>query len=239
VYPIFTSDQTATPFELFGPAHLWTILAIGVAGFWIVRAGKAGDARARRKLRIGMIAVFLFWQLEWHIWHLLTESWQVERQLPLHLCGIMILVTVYGLATQDRRVYPFIYFFGIAGSIQAVLTPDTLLDFPHARFLNTMISHGLLVVAGFWIVFVEGFRPTRKDAVVSLFVLNVYALGVLFVNLAIGANYLFITAKPETASVLDFFPEWPWYVLILEALAVVIVSGMCWPFVRRTGVGVG
>lgn len=31
---------------------------------------------------------------------------------------------------------------------------------------------------------------------------------------------------------MDIFPEWPWYLLVLEGLLLVIVVGMYLPFVR-------
>lgn len=179
-----------------------------------------------------MVGIFAFWQVEWHVWNWVAGEWSVQRQLPLHLCGIMILVTMYGLASRDRRVYPLIYFFGIAGSVQAIITPEAIFDFPHIRFLNTMVSHGLLVIGGFWIVFVERYRPSWKDLVASLVILNAYALVVYFINVAIGANYLFVVHKPTTASLLDVFPEWPWYILFAEVMAVAIFTAMCWPFNR-------
>jgi hypothetical integral membrane protein (TIGR02206 family) len=231
VDPILSPDY-GRPFELFGPAHILTMLAMALVGFVAIRAGKQGDESLRRRLRWWMVAVFVFWMIEWQVWHLVTDLWTVRRQLPLHMCGIMIWVAVYGLATQDRRVFPLIYFFGIAGSMQAVLTPDTLFDFPHIRFFNTLVSHGLLVIAGLWIVAVEGFRPTWRDLLVSIIVLNVYAAAVYLVNVAIGANYLFVVDKPATASLLDFFPDWPWYLPILEVIVIVVLTAMCWPFNR-------
>ena len=226
----FSPHYAGLPFELFGAKHLWAILFLVLAGIWIVRAGIAGDESLRRSLRWWMVAMLVFWQIEWHVWHLVTGLWTIQVQLPLHMCGIMIWVTVYSFVTGDRRLYPLIYFFGIAGSLQAVLTPEAAFDFPHLRFLNTMISHGQLVIAGFWVVFVERFRPTRRDVVASLAVLNVYALFVYAINVSIGANYLYVVNKPATVSLLDYFPDWPWYILILEVLVAVILTLMYWPF---------
>ena len=46
----------------------------------------------------------------------------------------------------------------------------------------------------------------------------------------LGSNYLFIARKPETASLLDVLPPWPWYLPILELIAVIIVGLLYLPF---------
>ena len=206
---------------------------MAIVGVVIIRAGMAGGESRRRGLRWTMAGIFLFWEIEWQVWYVATGLWTVQGQLPLHMCSIMIWVGIYALVTRDPRVYPFVYFFGIGASLQAVITPDAVFDFPHVNFLNTMISHGLLVIVGFWIVIVERYRPTWRDMAVALVTLNVYALVIYPIDLAIDANYLYVVAKPATASLFDFFPAWPWYLLITEVITAVILAAMCWPFNRR------
>ena len=152
------------------------ILLLVAFAVWILRTGARSDEVARRQLKWMIVAILALWQIEWHIWYVVTGLWSVERQLPLHMCGIMIWVTIYGFVSGDRRVYPLIYFFGIAGAIQAVATPEAVRDFPHIRFLNTIISHGLLVISGLWVIVVEKYRPTWRDMGMSLIVVNLYAL---------------------------------------------------------------
>ena len=48
---------------------------------------------------------------------------------------------------------------------------------------------------------------------------------VLCINLAvvlIGSNYLFIARKPDTASLIDVLGPWPWYILSIEVMGVVV-----------------
>ena len=49
---------------------------------------------------------------------------------------------------------------------------------------------------------------------------------ILWINIQIKNNYLFLARKPGGASLMDFFPEWPWYLLILEGLTIVILTLM-------------
>src|SRR5512144_1767237 len=115
------------------------------------------------------------------------------------------------------------YFMGIAGAIQALATPDLgMYGFPHFRFFQTFISHGLIVTSAIYMTVVEGFRPTWKSLLRVAVWMNIYMVVVFFINRAIGSNYLMINAKPNTPSLLDLMPPWPIYILYMEALGVVM-----------------
>ena len=220
------------PFILFGQVHVWTIVYLVTVATAVLWVGKKGTEKSRRYLRKGMALIFLFWEIEWQVWHLWHGIWSSDINLPLHLCSIMIWVSMYGLWFEDRRVYGLMYFFGIAGAIQAIITPNATEAFPHIRYLSTMFTHSLLVICGLWVVLVEKYRPTLKLAVQAFLGLNAYALVVYFINRMIGSNYLYVVAKPSVATAIDYFPYWPGYILVLEGLLVLIMLGMMLPFWR-------
>ena len=65
------------------------------------------------------------------------------------------------------------------------------------------------------------------------FVFNFFFCFLMFfaiINISIGSSYLYLGAKPETASLMDFFPEWPWHFFILQGLLLLIMIGMYLPF---------
>jgi len=150
------------------------------------------------------------------------------------MCSIMVWVSIYGLWSGKRWVFNLMYFFGIAGAVQAIITPDAVYAFPHLRFMNTLFSHSLLVISGFWVIFVEGFRPSSRDLRNAFITVNVYSIPVYLVNLVVGSHYLYLGGKPETASLMDYFPEWPLYYPILVGILGLIMLGMYWPFARKT-----
>ncbi len=222
------------PFRLFGTSHLLAIGVIVTAAVALIRFARAGGAGRRRRLRLALALSLLLNELVWHLWNLSAGWWTVERMLPLHMCSAMVWITVAALLPEKRVMYPLLYFFGTAGAAQALITPDVGdFGFPHYRFFQTMLSHGLLVTAGLWVVTVEGWRPTLRSLGAVLLGLNAYALVILWLNLRIGSNYLFVAGKPESASLMDFFPEWPWYLLLLEGLVLVICTAMYLPFRGR------
>lgn len=229
-YFFSTSVPPEHPFVLFGLSHLLLIAWVFIVGFVIIRMGMKGDSTRRTQLRWLLIALLVVWLIEWQVWHLIAGTWSLQENLPLHMCGIMMLVSIYGLWTRSRFLLALMYFFGIAGAVQAILTPDAIYAFPHFRFMNTWFSHSLLVIAGFWIVFVEGYRPVLKDVWQALIVLHIYAVPVYLLNRVIGSDYLYMGRKPATTSLMDYFPEWPWYFFILQAMVIVVMLGMYLPF---------
>ena len=84
---------------------------------------------------------------------------------------------------------------------------------------------------------VEGFRPTWKSLLRVAFWMNVYMVIVFFINRAIGSNYLMINGRPSTPSLLDLLPDWPVYILYMEAIGVACFLLLYLPFAikdRRT-----
>jgi hypothetical integral membrane protein (TIGR02206 family) len=77
---------------------------------------------------------------------------------------------------------------------------------------------------------VERFRPTWRSLLRVAVFLNSYMAIVYFINTAIGSNYLMINGKPATPSLLDLLPDWPIYILYMEALGVVSFLLLYLPF---------
>ncbi len=232
----FSTSYDGDPFQLFGTSHLVAIGVIFAAAAVLIGAGRARGAERARRWRLALALTLLLNELAWHLWNLGTGSWAIEQMLPLHMCSAMVWITGWALLLEQRRLYPLLYFFGVAGASQALITPSSGgYGFPHYRFVETMLSHGLLVTAGLWVVSVERWRPTPRSLGAVLVGLNAYALVILWVNARIGSNYLYLSAKPESASVMDFFPEWPWYLPVLEGLAVAVCGLLYLPFRRGKG----
>jgi uncharacterized membrane protein YwaF len=49
--------------------------------------------------------------------------------------------------------------------------------------------------------------------------LNLYLLALVPVNLILDANYFYMMDKPINPSILDYFGDWPFYILVCEVLA--------------------
>lgn len=229
----FAKEWNGPAFVLFGPEHLGALLVIVIFTLWLTRFKNAPEA-TKNTLRWTMAIGLWVNEIGWHVWNYAIGQWNIQTMLPLHLCSVLVWVGALALVTKNYKVYEFMYFMGIAGAMQALLTPDVgIYGFPHYRFWQTYISHGLIISAAIYMTAVEGLRPTWKSLGRVFLGMNVYMVFVFAVNLLIGSNYLFIAHKPETASILDMLPPWPYYIAYIELIGLVMCLLLYIPFIIK------
>ncbi len=197
----------------FGSSHLAAIAVILAVSLglplWLRRWA---SERAVRRVAAGLAGLALGHEL------LRTWAWvQVWNQplvsgLPLHICGTGLYLTVGLLIWRHQWVYEVVYFWGLAGALQALLTPELPYGFPHLFFFSFFISHGMIFVGLFYATIAFRLRPTWGSIPRVFLITLIYAfLLVAPLNLLLDTNYMYLRGKPTTGSVLDLFGPWPWY----------------------------
>jgi hypothetical integral membrane protein (TIGR02206 family) len=230
----FTGDYTGAPFELFGPAHLIALSVVVLINLLIFIFRKRFTEEIRKVFRYSLAAVLIVDEVGWHLWNYTTGKWSIQETLPLHLCSVFVFLSAYMLVTRSFHIYEYAYFLGIAGASQALLTPDAgIYGFPHFRFFQVIVSHGSIVTAALYFTFVEGFRPYLHSFKRVFIGANIYMLFVGGINAVLGSNYLFIARKPDTASLMDVLGPWPWYILSLEVVGVLLCLLLYLPFALK------
>lgn len=221
--------STAQPFELFGAGHLGALAAIVLATVALCWIGRRHE-RIGRFLVLALAGGLLAHEgFKTWLWIVVYEQpWQ--RMLPLHLCDIAVLVTVYMLVTRSPRAHELVWFWGLGGTAQAILTPDLPFGWPHPTFVTFMVSHGIVVAAALFGTLVYELRPEPASIPRVFLATNLYAAAVTPVNLLLDANYLYLRAKPEQPSLIDHLGPWPWYLLSLELVMLVSFAVYYAPF---------
>ncbi len=226
----FADDYAGPAFEFLGTAHIGALIFLCLLNIVLLRFKNASDD-ARRRVRWTLALILWGNEIAWHVWKYSVGQWTIQTMLPLHLCSLLVWTGALMLVTRKYTIYEFMYFLGIGGAIQALITPDLgVYGFPHFRFFQTFISHGLIITSGIYMTVVEGMRPTWKSIVRISVWMNIYVVIVFFINTAIGSNYLMINYKPNTPSLLDLLPDWPLYILYMEAIGVMTCLLLYLPF---------
>jgi len=227
----FTKDFAGEPFKLFGAAHVVALAVVATIILFLFYLKRRKSDRLNLFFRLLVALLLIVDELMYHAWNIHIHEWTLQKMLPLHLCSLFVWLCAVMLLTKSRSIYEFAYFVGIGGAFQVLLTPDIgAYNFPHFRFFQVFLSHGLIIVSALYMTIVEGCRPTGASLKRVFLWLNGYMVFVYVVNLLVGGNYLFIMHKPETASLLDLLGPWPVYIIVAEAVAFITFFLLYLPF---------
>ncbi|HEV8129083.1 MAG TPA: TIGR02206 family membrane protein [Candidatus Eisenbacteria bacterium] len=219
------------PFVRFGVEHLaalsWLAALAAILAWWLRRAESAWPERA---VRIAL-AVFLGGGLL----YALIDSLPLHGLdwidiLPLHFCDLAVLLAVLALATKGQTVSEILYFWGLSGTLIAMLTPDVDRGFPDTRCVSFFALHGGVAISAVLLAFGMGARPRPRANLRVFAITNLYALIVGVIDFVADENFLYLRRKPSQPSLLDVMGPWPWYILAADVLAFVIFWALMLPF---------
>lgn len=225
-----------TPFVLFGPDHLAALaLTALVAAGLALAARRRPEGALARALRFGLAGGLLASVALYLLAESRRRPLDVWDFVPLHLCDFLILLAAFALATRQRLACELVYFWTGAGALLAMITPDVAAGFPDPRFLIFFGFHGLVVAAAALVTFGLGVRPGPGAPWRAFLLTNVYAALVGLVDVAFGANFLYLRDKPAGPTLLDWLGPWPVYVLVVEVLALALFQVLFLPFRALAG----
>ena len=227
----FGDTFAGEPFQLFGKTHLMALGALSAIVIFLVFLKNNHRPKLAFAFRIMAALVLIMDEIAYHMWNANIGQWTLQKMLPLHLCSVFVWLSAWMLLTRSYRIYEFAYFLGIGGALQVVLTPDIgQFNFPHFRYFQVFLSHGLIICSALYMTLVENMRPTPQSFKRVFIWLNVYMVIVYLINLLVGGNYLYLMHKPETVSLLDALGPWPLYIVAGEVVATLTFVLLYLPF---------
>ena len=166
------------------------------------------------------------------VWH--EGNLTADYALPMHLCDWALVTTVVALVLRRQVCFELAYFWGLAGTAQALITPA--LDSPDFwRIFAFFVVHSVIPAGVLWLIFEFKLRPQRGAWLRVLLFSQVYLIVALFVNSTTGGNYGFLCERPSISSMLDYFSDTRWlYILQIDLTAMLffILLDLPWQFAR-------
>jgi hypothetical integral membrane protein (TIGR02206 family) len=219
-------------FQPFGLAHL-TVIGLTVAlPFLLALIIRRTKSRLlERSIAFAISALLLINYVAYLIVarHFGVSAWQ--KTLPMQLCDWAMFVIVVALWTGSRRWLEVSYFWGIGGTLQAIITPNLAFGFPDLRFISFFVAHSGIIIGIIFLMLIYGFRPRAIGILRTFIWTEVYFVVAFTTDLLTGENYGFLLHKPEAASLLSFLSDWrPLYLLQFHALAFIFFCALYAPF---------
>ncbi len=157
-----------------------------------------------------------------------------DLALPMQLCDWTLLAVAAALLTRHQTCFEVGYFWGLCGTIQALVTPAIRADTPFTRQLVFFLDHAAIIAGVLFLLLVPKLRPRTF---LRVFVWSeIYLLAALAVNALTGGNFGFLAHRPPQASMLDLFSDTHWlYVAQINAVALLFfaIAYMPWFIWRK------
>lgn len=225
---------SSAEFRLFGPEHVGALVVVALACALVGSCRAWMGPSGRGRLGQVLAGALLLYTLHsyWLVWR--AGNLTADYALPLHLCNLLVFLGIWVLLRPSLGGSELLYYWGVGGSAQALITPDLQAGFPTGEFFRFFCGHGLLVVAVVHLVAVLGFRP-RPEGMWRAFAWLLVWVGVVGgLDAVFGWNYGYLCQKPQGASILDHLGPWPWYVLggIALALGIFWLLSLPWRSLR-------
>ena len=219
------------------PLSYWS--AVLLAGAFCVAlcvAGRRHPGRWRTEVARIIGLVLAADALTYSVTLVVQGTWSARTSLPLALCNVGVVVAAVACWWRAVALVELTYFWGLAGTLQGVVTPDLNVGFPHLVFFEYVAGHLGIVMAALFLVVGMGIVP-RPGAVPRVFAITVgYTAWVGLVDALTGANYMFLRRPPGEWTLLRVLGPWPWYLASGAVVALVLftlLDAPFWPARRR------
>ena len=180
----------------------------------------------RRSLAIGLLG-FAFAGIADKI----ATGEKLDTALPMHLCDWALYAVVASLWFRWQLGFELGYFWGLAGTMQALFTPAIEMTEPWWRLFGFFFVHALIVVSVLHLLITERCRPWPRSLLRVFVCSEIYVAAALLVNAATGGNYGFLSHRPTQATLLDQFSDVRWlYVVQINGLALLLFPALYLPW---------
>ena len=153
----------------------------------------------------------------------------VAQLLPLHLCPIVIILSIFMMFFHSEVLFQPVYFWSI-GAFFAILMPDIRDGMSNFASQSFFITHFFILFSTAYAFVHFRFRPTKAGFLCSFLLLVTLAFIMYFVNNKLGTNFLYVNHPPVTKSLMDFMGPWPYYIFSLAGIDIAISFFMYLPF---------
>jgi hypothetical integral membrane protein (TIGR02206 family) len=207
---------------------MFTFVAPVIVWFTVRRQPDGvGVRRTERGLALLLVAFYLTdLVLKWR-----DGMFTPDIALPMQLCDWALFAISAALWWRWRMGFEVAYFWGLAGTFQALLTPAISPDAHWFRALGFFFIHAGIVAGIFHLLLTVRWRPTPRALLHLLVASELYIVTALTANALTGGNYGFLSQKPSRASMLDLFSSTHWlYVVEINLTAFVFYAVLYLPW---------
>jgi len=155
-------------FEPFDASHLIVLMLTVVAAWGVCKLMRSEvDEKVKWWARVGMASILfgsvladpvLAW-IRYGDDPALARELIMGSSLPLYLCDVVAVILGLALLQRNQRMAEIGYLWGIAGTVQGLVTPTLYFDWTSPEFYAFFAQHSGVPVAAMMLVWGMGLKP--------------------------------------------------------------------------------
>jgi len=146
-------------------------------------------------------------------------TWNLQDNLPLHLCRISFLISIIVLNTRSQWMYEWVLFLGIPSGLHSLLTPELTQGAGPWFYFDFYFVHAGLILVPIYLTMMLGMRARKNAWLKTILRLQIPVAIILPFNFLIESNYMYLREKP-LANNPFLIGEWPIYIVVLEIVMI-------------------
>jgi hypothetical integral membrane protein (TIGR02206 family) len=223
-------------FTVFSKTHFYTV----ISGFFLLALLIAWSRRSDfgKMITTGILAFFCLgaYGLSQYAWSYDAQPTDLDNLLPFHLCDVCAFLAGYAILTKKPLACELTYYWGLAATIQALITPAIGYGFPHPTYFTFFLQHFAIVGVALFLPLTGTWRPVKplwKSPLQAFVWVNFYMIFAMSMNFLLKTNFGYLAHPPPNPSLIDHLGPWPYYIIGLETMALLLFLLLTLPFMRK------
>lgn len=205
-------------------SSIWWIGIVSSALFIFlsIRLLKNKSAIVKSNFARGLSVAFILTYLISNTIAIYSGWWNLQDNLPLHLCRISFFISMVVLLTRKQWMYEWVLFLAIPSGIHSMLTPEMTKGISTWFYFDYYFVHAGLILVPLYLTIVMGMKSRADAWWKTILRLQIPVAIILPLNFLLESNYIYLRHKPLVDNPF-LIGEWPIYIVFLELIMLVHV----------------
>ena len=190
--------------------------------FLFIRLLKNKSAIVKSNFARGLSVAFILTYVISNTIAIYNGWWNLQDNLPLHLCRISFFICMVVLLTRKQWMYEWVLFLAIPSGIHSMLTPEMTKGISTWFYFDYYFVHAGLILAPLYLTIVMGMKSRADAWWKTILRLQIPVAIILPLNFLLESNYIYLRHKPLVDNPF-LIGEWPIYIVFLELIMLVHV----------------
>ena len=190
--------------------------------FLFIRLLKNKSAIVKSNFARGLSVAFILTYIISNTIAIYNGWWNLQDNLPLHLCRISFFISMVVLLTRKQWMYEWVLFLAIPSGIHSMLTPEMTKGISTWFYFDYYFVHAGLILVPLYLTIVMGMKSRADAWWKTILRLQIPVAIILPLNFLLESNYIYLRRKPLVDNPF-LIGEWPIYIVLLELIMLVHV----------------